>query len=147
MNSEVARLVIVSPPGTTSTYSVRTGRAVERAPEGSSHYNMLAAVLDDGRALRALFPQLRDVRLAEHLLPSDTGAVLATNRVDGHLRVFGRGPQAHVALANYWASMGLAGPARVHLAEAAELYPESPELAPFRPAAPPAVNTLRIVPR
>jgi hypothetical protein len=126
-----ARLVIVSPPGASSTYNVRTGQVVQAAPTGAPAYNMLAAVLDDGRALRALFPQLLDVRLTEHLLPADTSAVLATNRVDGHLVVFGGGPQAHIAMAGYWASLGLTPSARIHLAEAAALYPESAELAPF----------------
>lgn len=135
LTGTAARLVILSPPGVSSTYSVRTGREVGRAREGAAQYNMLAAVLDDGRALRALFPQLQDVRLAEHLLPSDTGVVVAANRVDGHLRVFGRGPRAHVELANWWASLGLAEPARIHLEEAAELYPDSPELGAFRPQA------------
>jgi hypothetical protein len=131
-----ARLLIVSPPGESSVYSVRTGRMVERAAAGAPSYNVLAAVLDDGRALRALFPQLSQVRLDEHLVASDTGAVLAANRVDGHLRLFGRGPGAHLALANYWASVGLAEPARIHLAEAAALYPDAPELAPYRAGSP-----------
>lgn len=123
------RLVILSPPGTAAIYSVRSGGRVEQAPEGSPRYNLFQAVLSDGGAVRAMFPQLESVRLDEHLVPADTAGVLAANRVDGSVIVFGRGPAASLALARFWASVGLLEPARLHLREAAALYPEDSSLA------------------
>ncbi len=124
------RVLILTPPASVRFFSVEANRQVdEAAAQGAPRYDLLAAVLDDGRALRALLPRLRYARLGQHLTSADTNCVLATHYPDGRLLVFGRGPAAHVALAEVWAQSGYLQDARVHLEEARSLYPGAPELA------------------
>jgi len=126
---EPVRLVVVTPPGDSAVYSVRTGQRVAAATGGAPRYDMLSAVLDGGRALRALFPRLEAVRIDERVEPADSTACLATASINGRIVAFGAGPTGHVALASQWARAGLIEPARAHLAQAAELYPGSGEIA------------------
>jgi hypothetical protein len=121
--SDATRLLVLSPAETRQAYSVTTGRAVTAMDAGTPRYDMIAATLDDGRGLRALFPQLRDARFAERLAPGDSDAVLATNYVDGHMAVAGRGPQGVSAVADLWARKGLVSSAGGLLREGAAIWP------------------------
>ena len=100
-------LVVMSPPATQTTYSVTTGTEIADTTAGGYRYNFMTEVLDHGRALRALYPQIDTVAFADHWEPSLDAFVVAAHSVDGHVTVFGTGVEAQTALAHYWISRGL----------------------------------------
>lgn len=121
LGPERARLVIYQPESTGYLISSRTGERVA-APRGAARYDLVPGALDQGRGLRALLPQLEDVRFSEHVEPRDAGAIVATVSPLGQIQTFGVGPEAHVALADFWAAAELPDDARTHLGEALALY-------------------------
>lgn len=131
-----SRLVVYAPPGETVLFSVQTGRniAPSEASGSEPRYTLINAVLDEGRGLRALYPQLTDVRLDEHVVPADLGAQIAVNSADGHIVACGTGAEAHARAAALWSDHGATQAARTHLDEALQLYPGSAVLLTARDA-------------
>ncbi|MEO5988869.1 MAG: hypothetical protein ABIU54_06865 [Candidatus Eisenbacteria bacterium] len=128
------RLVVYAPPGETVLFSVQTGRTASGAEANEPRYTLINAVLDQGRGLRALYPQLTDVRFDEHVAPADVGAQIAVNSSGGHIVACGTGPEAHARAAALWSERGATQAARTHLEEALQLYPGSAVLVEARDA-------------
>ena len=132
--STATRLVVYAPPGETVLFSVQTGRTVAEDDANEPRYTLIRAVLDEGRGLRALFPQLTDVRFDEHIAPADTGAFISVNAAAGDIVPCGTGPEGHAAAASFWSERGATQAARTHLDEALQLYPGSAVLVAARQA-------------
>ena len=128
------RLVVYAPPGETVLFSVRTGRTVAEDDANEPRYTLIRAVLDEGRGLRALFPQLTEVRFDEHIAIADTGAFISVNAAAGNIVPCGTGPEGHAAAAAFWSERGATQAARTHLDEALQLYPGSAVLVAARQA-------------
>lgn len=130
------RLVVYAPPGETVLFSVQTGRGVSQidAEGDKPRYTLISAVLDEGRGLRALYPQLTSVRFDEHVASTDIGAQIAVNSAGGHIVACGTGPQAHARAAGLWSERGATQASRTHLDEALLLYPDSAVLVAARDA-------------
>ncbi len=139
-----ARLVFYTPPSSMRLLSAATGREVQ-GPASAARYALLPAVLDEGRGLRALFPDLTEVRFAETPAPGDTGVLVATHSQSGEVLVTGTGPTAYARLAALWAMNGFAVDARRCLEDARTLYPGSALLAETAArAAPPESLEIRL---
>ena len=116
--------MIYDTPGSRFTLSVREGGVVaDTARAGAVRQKLFDAVLDQGRGLRALFPQLESVRLATSVEPADTAALLFVSNADCRVLACGKGPDAHVRVAQLWAQSGMPDAARAHLEQAAVLHP------------------------
>lgn len=128
LGAEPVRLVLYVPPASMRLVSSRTGLEVPGAAS-MARYTLLPAVLDDGRGLRALFPQITDVRFADGVERADTNALVATHSQTGEVLVAGTGPVAHARLAALWTVNHFEADARQHLTGARALYPGSALLA------------------
>ncbi|MBI5169243.1 MAG: hypothetical protein HZA61_07125 [Candidatus Eisenbacteria bacterium] len=120
---EETAIVIYDTPESRFVLSVREGGLVGDTTRAAVRQKLLDAVLDQGRGLRALFPQLKSVRLATTVEPADSVALVFVANADGRLLACGKGAEAHLQVAKLWAQSGMADAARAHLAEAEALHP------------------------
>lgn len=117
------RIVIYDTPESRLVLSVREGGLVGDTTRAAVRQRLFDAVLDEGRGLRALFPQLSSVRLATTVEPEDSAALVFIANADCRLLSCGKGAEAHLQVAKLWAQSGMADAARKHLAEAEALHP------------------------
>lgn len=122
------RLVIVRPAESRRALSARTGEAAGAITPSAPAYDLASGALDGGRGLRALFPQLAEVRFADVLAPGDSAATIATATVDGRVGLFGRGPEGVVPIADLWMRGRFATSTRDLLVSALAIWPRDPEL-------------------
>ena len=114
LGADSVRLAILYPEAGSRKYSVNTGERVTSS--ASSHpYNIQAAVLDSGRALSAIHPQILETRFAYQWRPEFDGWWMAIPYVDGGLEILGRGPQAHSRLLSSWYRAGFRREVKAHL--------------------------------
>jgi len=124
------RLVFFAPPEASRAVNAATGEKFE--DEDSGIPNLLVAVLDDGRALRALRPQVDSVAFVARWSPAYREFDLVATTLDGFAINFGRGPEAHLNLARALYESGNAGLALDDLDAAIPAYPDDPRLADSR---------------
>ncbi|MBI5710413.1 MAG: hypothetical protein HZC42_08945 [Candidatus Eisenbacteria bacterium] len=122
------RVALVVPPSREQFYSVRTGQSVSPGNARVPQYDFLTAVLDSGRAIRAVLPGVRDVRIVRHWTADLAGYLVATNWVSGHVEVLGRGAEGHERLARLWMDAGLVREAAGYLEEVLASGPDDQRL-------------------
>ena len=121
-----ARLVFVEPAESHRSFVVGTGRSLEHIDPNSQ--DLLSAVLDMGRGLRALYPGLDSVAFVQRWSPALREFDLVANTPEGHAVDFGLGPDAHLRFASALVDGGYTSVAIDHLAAAARAYPTDPRL-------------------
>jgi hypothetical protein len=121
-----ARIVFVRPAEAEERRDLRTGRLLATESDAP---DLLLSVLDQGRALRALFPGLDSVAFVDRWSPGYRDFDLVVNNADGFTLTLGHGPDAHLNFAGLLLRRGLKGPALEDLAAARQAYPEDPRLA------------------
>jgi hypothetical protein len=121
------KAVFLVPEEGAPAYDVRTGRPVA-ADSGGRRYALLPAVLDQGRALRALYPNADSVAFLGRWVPGYEDFELFVTGPAGEVRDLGRGLEAHVALATLLLTRGLYGTARGQLAAAVQEWPDDARL-------------------
>ena len=89
---------------------------------------ILEEVLDGGRALRALYPQLDTVAFVDHWSAGYGSFDLFLYDAEGHFTDLGRGPRAHLVLGRTLTSHGYWRAAREHLAAVVPSDPDDAEL-------------------
>ena len=89
---------------------------------------LMFQVLDGGRALRALFPGLDSVAFVPRWTADYADFDLCASSPEGDIVNFGRGPDAHLRLAQLMLRGPYAAVAVDHLARACEAYPQDPRL-------------------
>lgn len=124
-----ASVVIYTPESALVDISSARGAEVAADTTARLRHQLLEAVTDGGRGLRALLPHLARVSFASRPQVADAAAIVAANSADGHLLVLGAGPAAHAELARLWARSGAAADAARHVREARALWPMAAELA------------------
>lgn len=124
-----ASVVIYTPQSALVDISSARGAEVAADTTARLRHQLLEAVTDGGRGLRALLPHLSRVTFASALQAADTSAIVAANSADGHLLVLGAGPAAHAELARLWARSGAGVDAARHVRDARALWPAASELA------------------
>ena len=97
----------VLPEATVQVVSVRTGQSVAGAAAGAPRYDFAMAVLDSGRAIRAVLPQVDDVRPVHRWARALDGYLVITNATDGWITVHGIGPDAQASVARQFWDAGL----------------------------------------
>ncbi|MFI5370598.1 MAG: tetratricopeptide repeat protein [Candidatus Eisenbacteria bacterium] len=122
-----ARLVFLTPPEASTLVDITTGRSI--AEPGSGIPNLLISVLDEGRGLRALRPQLDSVAFVPRWSMAYRDFDLVATTVDGFAVNFGQGPVAHLELARALFDSGNAKLAVDDLDAAIPAYPGDPRLA------------------
>lgn len=115
------KLVIYTPPGAVKLFDTRTGEEATSETEYEFRHNLLEAVVDEGRGLRALEPAIAEVRFTESPGEPDSGWVLATNVGDGRIAFHGTAPGAHEVMADFWDQHGYPVAAARHRAALATL--------------------------
>jgi hypothetical protein len=94
-----ARVVIFTPREGMQLFSARTGEIVQ-GDSLSPRYFLLPAVIDQGRALRLLYPALDSVAFVDRWTPGYRDFDLFVTGTDGAIKGLGRGLEAQVALAS-----------------------------------------------
>jgi hypothetical protein len=122
--------VFFAPPEASTAVNAATGEGFQDA--GSGIPNLLTAVLDQGRALRALRPQVDSVAFVPSWSPAYRDFDLVATTVDGFAVNFGRGSEAPLKLARALFESGHANLALEVLDAAIPVYPEDPRLADSR---------------
>ena len=90
--------------------------------------DLLQSVLDHGRGLRAVCPNLDSVAFVSHWTPAYRDFELFAGSVDGLVDHLGTGPDAHLRLAAKLERFRLPRQANQHLRAALLAYPEDPRL-------------------
>jgi hypothetical protein len=121
-----------------ATSSVRT--AVDDRPARLAFYNplirgsvdfytqLLPAVLDQGRALRALYPSIDSVVFVHRWVPELSEFEIVVANEDGRVMYFGRGPDANLRLIRTLAGNGYEQEAVDLLNASVAAYPNDPSL-------------------
>lgn len=93
--------------------------------EGTTDYFMqlLPTIFDQGRGLRALYPNIDSVVFRERWQPEDRDFELVAGSVDGFISFLGTGPDAHLRFARGLAAGGHGAEARAHVAASLVAYP------------------------
>jgi len=125
------RLVFFAPPEASTAVNAATGQGIQDAAD-SGIPNLLVAVLDEGRALRALRPQVDSVAFVPRWSPAYRDFDLVATTLDGFAVNFGRGSEAPLRLARALFESGNANLALGVLDAAIPVYPEDPRLADAR---------------
>ncbi len=100
---DTVRLGWIRPEGTTVELSARTGEGLAGAPAARApRVDFADAVLDHGRAIPAMLPNVRDVLMTRGWEAALAGRVLFTNEPSGRPVVLGRAPRAHRLVARLW---------------------------------------------
>jgi len=121
-----ARLVFVEPAESHQSFVVGTGRSLARTDPAAQ--DLLSAVLDMGRGLRALYPGLDSVVFVQRWSPELRDFDLTANTPEGYAVDFGQGPEAHLRFASALVERGFTSVAIDHLAAVARTYPDDPRL-------------------
>jgi hypothetical protein len=124
------RLVFFAPPEASTAVNAATGEGFQDADSGTS--NLLTAVLDNGRALRALRPQIDSAAFVPRWSPAYRDFDLVATTLDGFAINFGRGAEAPLKLARTLFESGHADLALEVLDAAIPVYPEDPRLGDAR---------------
>jgi hypothetical protein len=122
-----SRLLVLEPGSTSLVYNVRTGQAVS-GTESKLVYRVVDAVLEGGRAVRFLFPQVDTVAFADEWSPQHETWVVVTHAMDGTSTVHGQGVEAHASVATDWMKAGLGAQAAAHLARVLQAHPDAVRL-------------------
>jgi hypothetical protein len=85
--------------------------------------NLLPAILDGGRGLRALHATVDSVVFIREWTPQYAEFEIVAASVDGYVLPFGKGPNAHLALAQTMRANGFTAEAAHHLSSVIESYP------------------------
>jgi hypothetical protein len=125
-----ARIAILAPPENTLEVGIATGATTRVGAADDS--DLRIAVLDGGRALRALRPQLDSVVFIPRWTPAFRDFDLVATTVDGYAIDFGQGPVAHLKLAKALFEAGNPALALSHLDAVIPSYPDDPRLAAAR---------------
>ena len=94
----------------------------------SPRYLVLPAVVEQGRALRLLYPGLDSVAFVDHWTADYRDFDLFVTGADGAIRGLGRGLDAQVALASQLLAIRFDATAREQLEAAVPLWPDDPRL-------------------
>jgi hypothetical protein len=114
LGPDTCRLLVLWPESSGYTVGVRSG--IVPAPPPSVHpAPILESVLDHGLGVRAIFPQVREVRMTDTWKPEFRDWSIATSLVNGQIIVLGTGPEAHRRLAQIWNEWGYGSQASRHL--------------------------------
>lgn len=89
---------------------------------------LLPGVVDQGRGLRALYPNLDSVAFVDHWTPAYRDYQLVAGSVDGNVVGFGTGPDAHLQFARVLIENGFIDESLRHLSAVATAYPDDPRL-------------------
>ncbi len=127
-----ARLLFVTPAAMRTVLDTRTGNAVADSDEHVAP--LFIAVLDGGRALRAIYPQLDSVASVASWSPAYEGFDIVAANGDGYATEFGEGPGAHLRLAQAMVAAGISRDALDELTEAIGAYPNVARLIAERAA-------------
>ena len=120
------RLVFLTPPGMRTILDTRTGQIL---PGGDEPVPLLfLAVLDEGRALRAAYPQVDSVAFASAWSRAFVGFDIVAANGDGFATNFGQGPAAHLGLTRGMLAAGIPLSALDDLTEAIAAYPDDARL-------------------
>jgi hypothetical protein len=122
-----ARVVIFTPREGMQLFSARTGEIVQ-GDSLSPRYFLLPAVIDQGRALRLLYPALDSVAFVDRWTPGYRDFDLFVTGTDGAIKGLGRGLEAQVALASRLLAIRYDATAREQLGAAVPLWPDDPRL-------------------
>jgi len=94
----------------------------------SPRYLVLPAVVEQGRALRLLYPGLDSVAFVDHWTADYRDFDLFVTGADGAIKGLGRGLEAQVALASQLLAIRFDATAREQLEAAVPLWPDDPRL-------------------
>jgi len=89
---------------------------------------LLPGVVDQGRGLRALHPNVDSVAFVDRWTPAYRDFQLVAGSVDGLIQGFGTGPESHLRFAGVLVANGFIDEARQHLGDASAGYPDDPRL-------------------
>jgi hypothetical protein len=89
---------------------------------------LLPGVVDQGRGLRALYPNLDSVAFVDRWTPAYRDFELVAGSVDGMIVAFGSGPDAHLRYAGVLVDNEFVEEALQHLGDAIPAYPGDPRL-------------------
>jgi len=89
---------------------------------------LMAAVFDDGRGIRALYPQVDSAVFVHRWHPDLRDFDLVIGSIDGYVLPLGRGPEAHLKAAAILVSNQFPQEALVHLTDAIATYPSEARL-------------------
>jgi hypothetical protein len=89
---------------------------------------LLPAVLDQGRGLRALYPNIDSVTFVSRWTPADSAFEIFVANEDGRVMHFGRGPGANRRLIQTLAANGFEQQGAELLMASAAAYPDDPSL-------------------
>ena len=89
---------------------------------------LIPAAFDDGRGIRALYPQVDTALFVQRWHPELRDFDLVIGSIDGYVLPLGRGPEAHLAAARLLVSNGFPGEAIVHLTDAMATWPADDRL-------------------
>ena len=123
VSADVGALVVLRPAEAARLYRVSDVREQHAVPARMPTYDLLVATLDDGRGVRALLPELTDVRFRDTLEAADSSATLAAADGAGNVRICGRGLEGAAAVARLWMRAGYPGSAKDLAASALALWP------------------------
>jgi hypothetical protein len=89
---------------------------------------LLPAVLDQGRGLRALYPNIDSVTFVSRWTPAYSAFEIFVANEDGRVMYFGRGPEANRRLIQTLAANGLEQQGAELLEASVAAYPDDPSL-------------------
>jgi hypothetical protein len=122
------RMLVFDPPGSGFTYDAITGELLDGPRAGTRQYSLLEAVLDEGRALRAVFPQVDTVVFVRRWTPEYDSFSLYTFNLEGHVAYLGDGPAGLLRLAQMMVEFERWDAAREHLSAVVTRYPDDADL-------------------
>jgi hypothetical protein len=128
LRGEHLRVVLIAPGSKVQYFDAATGRALVGARRGARSYNPLEDCLDQGRALRLVYPSVDSVVFLTRVTQDHAGFDLFAYNSEGHLMSLGRGPRAHQALVEGMLQFGFQHEALEHLSMVVRLYPEDAAL-------------------
>ena len=120
------RMVVVAPKESSRGVVLETGETVEEG--GVMGPDLLGGVLDQGRALRALWPDLDSVAIVTRWTRAYRDFDIAVNSPDGYLVNLGRGSDAHLKLVSAMLDNGFPDLAVDHVARVLTEYPDDSSL-------------------
>ncbi|HYM80684.1 MAG TPA: tetratricopeptide repeat protein [Candidatus Limnocylindria bacterium] len=123
-----ASVLIYSPNLNPRFFTSGSGQEMRAGPSTRGAYDIVREVLDHGRALMALYPELDTVAIADRWTREHERYEIFVRRAGANLVHAGRGPETMSRLAGVVIANGSPELAREMLQEAVAAYPESPRL-------------------
>jgi hypothetical protein len=120
------KAVFILPVESQLRLQVTTGQAPADASPPAPE--LLVSVLDQGRAMRALFPNLDTLAFVNRWTPGFQDFDIIVNTPDGFTRNYGQGPDAHLKLVAALLDGGYDRVALEHVVMARSVYPDEPRL-------------------